>query len=111
MTSHDPNFTPETQVALGSDPDKKVWDNEDWNCARVIRMLLRALNDTRLDIAFAASQVAQFSANLKVLHARAVKLITNHPAGTADKKCVVEIDDSCNPTCWVDADFAGLFGQ
>ena len=52
------NKTPAPLTALGSDAEAKPWDQTHWDCAGIVGMLLCASNNTRLDIAFAASQVA-----------------------------------------------------
>ena len=53
-----PNKTPALTTALGSDPEGKPWDQNHWDCASLVGMLLWASNNTQPDIAFAASQVA-----------------------------------------------------
>ena len=111
MTSCNPNHTPAMQVALGSDPEGDEWKNEDWNYASVVGMLLYVSNNTRPDIAFAVSQVARFTSNPKVSHARAIKSIIRYLKGTIDKGLIFKVNDSYDLTCWVDADFAGLFGR
>ena len=53
MTDCNPNWTPTTQVPLGSDPDGELFDNVDFNYASVVGMLLYVANNTRPDITFA----------------------------------------------------------
>ena len=78
MTSCNPNHTPAMQATLGLDPEGDEWENEDWNHASVVGMLLHVSNNTRPDVAFAVSQVARFTAKPKASHARAVKSIARH---------------------------------
>ena len=59
MTDCKPNWTPRTKVALWSDPEGEPNNQMDWNYASVMGMLLYVLNNTRPDITFAVSQVAQ----------------------------------------------------
>ena len=58
MTDCKPNWTPTTQVALGSDPEGELYNQKDWNYASMVGMLLYVSNNTRPDITFAVSQVA-----------------------------------------------------
>ena len=108
MTDCNPNYTPTTQVALGSDPEGEPWNNKDWNYASIVGMLLYASNNTRPDITFAVSQVARFTSNPKVSHAKAIRSIVRYLAGTSDKGLAIKPDGTFNLKCWVDADFAGL---
>ena len=80
MTDCKPNWTPTTQVALGTDPDGELWDNKQWNYASVVGMLLCVSNNARPHVTFTVSQVARFTAAPKVSHAGAVKSIVRHPA-------------------------------
>ena len=58
MKECDPNKTPALTTALGSDAKGKPWDQNHWDCASIVRMLLCVSNNTRPEIPFAASQVA-----------------------------------------------------
>ena len=84
MTECNPNRTPTTREALGSDPEGKPMEDS-WNYRSIIGMLLYLTTNTRPDIAFAVSQVARFSHNPKNSHASAVKTILRYLAGTKDK--------------------------
>ena len=106
-----PNWTPTTQAALGSDPDGEPYDQELWNYASVVGMLLYLSNNTRPDITFAVSQVARFTARPKKSHAVAIKTIVRYLSRTADKGIFFKPDGTYNLKTWVDADFAGLYGR
>lgn len=106
-----PNWNPTSAASLGSDPDGEPYDQTGWNYASVIGMLLYLSNNTRPDITFAVSQCARFTANPKKSHATAVKTIIRYLARTHDKGMIVRPDGSYHLRCWVDADFAGLFGK
>jgi len=111
MTECKPNYTPTAQVPLGSDPEGEVYDQTGWNYASIVGMLLYVSNNTRPDITFAVSQVARFTAAPKVSHAKAIKSIVRYLAGTKDKGIIVKPDGTFDLKCWVDADFAGLYGR
>ena len=106
-----PNWTPTNQAALGSDPDGELYDQKDWNYASVVGMLLYLSNNTRPDITFSVSQVARFTAIPKKSHAIAIKTIVRYLVRTKDKGLYFKPDGSYHLRCWVDADFAGLFGN
>ena len=111
MEKCNPNWTPATQCALGTDPDGEPYDQLQFNYASVVGMLLYLSNNTRPDITFAVSQVARFTANPKKSHAQAIKTIVRYLAKTFDKGILVTPDDTFNLKCWVDADFAGLYNR
>ena len=109
MTDGNPNWTPTTQVPLGSDPDGEPFNQESFNYASIVGMLLYVANNTRPDITFAVSQVARFSAAPKVSHAQAIKTIVRYLARNPGKGLIIKLDDQFFIKCWVDADFAGLY--
>ena len=111
MTNCNPNWTPASKVALSSDKEGELWDLKDWNYASVVGMLLYISNNTRPDITFAVSQVARFTAQPKVSHAKAIKSIVRYLSGTKDKGVLVKPDGTFNLRCWADADFAGMFNM
>lgn len=77
----------------------------------MVGMLLYLSNNTRPDITFSVSQVARFTSNPKKSHAVAIKRIVRYLAKTWDKGLHFKPDSTYNLRCWVDADFAGLFGS
>ena len=74
-------------------------------------MLLYLSNNTQPDITFAVNQAARFTASPKKSHAQAIKTIVCYLAQTHNKGIMVTPDDTFNLKCWVDADFAGLYGR
>ena len=110
MTNCSPNKTPCTQLGLGTDPDGEPIQ-ETWNYASIVGMLLYLTTNTRPDIAFAVSQVARFTAAPKQSHARAVKSILRYLRGTSDKGMIIRPTTTLDIEAFVDADFAGLYGQ
>ena len=111
MQDCNPNWTPTSQVALGSDPDGELFDHHPFHYASVVGMLLYLSNNTRPDLTFAVSQVARFTAAPKKSHASAIKTIVRYLARTSDKGIIVKPDGSYNLKTWVDADFSGLHGK
>ena len=69
------NWTPTSQAGLGFDPDDEPYDEEEWNYASVVGMLIYISNNTRLDIAFSSSQVVQLTANPQKSHTVTFKTI------------------------------------
>ena len=68
------NWTPASQLALGSDPEGERM-HEEWHYSSVVGMMIYLCTNTRPDIAFAISQVGHFSSAPKQSHAMAVKTI------------------------------------
>lgn len=108
MNGCNPNHTPTTQEALGSDPEGEPM-KETWNYRSVIGMMLYLSTNTRPDIAFAVSQAARFSNNPKQSHATALKTIVRYLVGTKDKGTIVTPTNKLDIKLYVDADFAGLY--
>lgn len=108
LEQSNPNFTPASTVALGSDPEGAPMD-ETWSYPSVIGMLLYLTIHTRPDIAYAVSQVARFSSNPKQSHATAVKMIVRYLKGTSNRGIIMQPTGNLDLSCFVDADFAGLF--
>ena len=58
MKECSPNKTPALTTALGLDTEGKPWDQNHWDCASIVGMLLCVSNNARADSTLAASQVA-----------------------------------------------------
>jgi hypothetical protein len=110
MQDCNPNRTPATREALGSDVNGEPMEDS-WNYRSVIGMLLYLSTNTRPDIAYAVSQVARFSHSPKKSHASAVKTVIRYLSGTKDKGLVYKRPETFTLDCYVDADFAGLYGK
>jgi hypothetical protein len=110
MENCNPNWVPATKEVLGIDPKGKPME-EDWSYPSVIGMLLYLLTNMRPDIAFALSQVACFKHNPKKSHATTIKMIIRYLACTSDKGTIAKPTRSLLIDCYVDADFASLFGR
>ena len=101
--------TPGTIEPLGSDKDGEPF-NEEWNYSAGIGMLLYLSSNTRPDIQFAVHQCARFSHSPRKSHGQAVKRIIRYLIHTRDKGILFTPDLTEGLNCYVDADFAGLYG-
>jgi hypothetical protein len=101
--------TPAGKEAIGSDRDGEPFA-EKWKYSAVIGMLLYLSGNTRPDITFAVHQCARFSHMPKQSHAVAVKRILRYLKGTKDKGMMFRPSKDFAVDCYVDADFAGLWG-
>lgn len=108
MEDCNPNWTPATQVALGTDPDGEPM-SDSWGYSSIVGMMLYLSTNTRPDIAFAVSQVARFNHAPKQSHASAVKTIVRYLHRTSDKGTIVCPTGTLELDCYVDADFGGLY--
>jgi Reverse transcriptase (RNA-dependent DNA polymerase). len=110
MTDCNPVATPTSKEALGSDRDGDQFD-EKWKYSAVVGMLLYLSSNTRPDITFAVHQCARYSHNPKVSHGKAIKRIVRYLQGTKDNKgMLLSPTDDYRVNCFVDTDFAGLWG-
>ena len=110
MTDCNSNRTPTTKEALASDEKGEPMEDA-WNYKSIVGMLLYLSTNTRPDIAYAVSQVARFSHSPRKSHASAVKTIIRYLAGTKDQGVIYERPEHFKMDCFVDADFAGLYGR
>jgi hypothetical protein len=110
MENCNPNWVPAAKEALRIDPEGEPME-EDWSYPSIIGMLLYLSTNTRPDIAFAVSQVARFNHNPKKSHATAIKMIVRYLAHTSNKGTIAKPTGSLLIDCYVDADFASLYGK
>ena len=73
-------------------------------------MLLYLSSNTRCDIQFSVHQCARFSHSPKHSHGQAIKRICRYLASTSDKGLILQPDLNEGLNCYVDADYAGLYG-
>jgi Reverse transcriptase (RNA-dependent DNA polymerase) len=110
MTESNSRTTPAQKEPLGKDangPDM----TEDWNYVSIVGMLMFLANNSRPDIAFAVNQCARFTHAPKQSHAVAVKAIVRYLIGTRGRGLILQPSNDLAVDCFVDADFAGLFGS
>ena len=102
--------TPCSTTPLGKDEDGLLFD-EDWEYASIIGMLMYLATNSRPDIAYSVHQCARFTHYPKASHAQGVKRILRYLKGTASKGMTMHPTDKYTVNCFVDADFAGLWGR
>jgi hypothetical protein len=94
---------------LGSD---KLGDEakEDWSYASAVGMMLYLASNSRPDIAFAVHQCARFTHAPRASHEAAVIRICRYLKGTQGDGLMFQPSKEFKVDCYVDADFAGLYG-
>ena len=105
-----PQPTPSNTAPLGSHKHDDPFD-EEWSYPAAVGMLLYIASNTRPDIQFAVHQVARFTHCPKRAHGSAVKRIVRYLAGTSKDGIKFVPDLKAGLDCYVDADFAGLWGH
>jgi hypothetical protein len=110
LEDSNPNWIPQSQTPLGSDPDGLPME-ESWGYPSIIGMMLYLSTNTRPDIAYAVSCAARFGSNPKQSHAKAVKTIVRYLKRTFDKGTIIRPTGKLDLQLYVDADFAGLYGS
>jgi hypothetical protein len=102
--------TPAEYEPLGSDKDGEG-PQESFNYASVIGMLQYLQGHTRPDVTFAVSQCARYIHNTRRSHEIALLRIGQYLRGTATEGLTMTPNSSLGLDCYVDADFAGLWGS
>ena len=110
MEDCNPNSVPATKEALSKDPEGPDM-SDSWNYRSIVGMMLYLSTNTRPDITFAVSQVARFSHTPKQSHATAVKMIIRYLSGTKTMGTLFVPPKNFKISCYVDADFAGLYNR
>ena len=110
MGDCNPNYVPAASTALGADTEGEPMQ-ETWSYRAICGMLLYLSTNTRTDIAYAVSQVCRFGHRPTKKHATAVKTIVRYLKGTIDKGTIFRPSKWFELDLYVDADYAGLYGQ
>lgn len=76
----------------------------------VIGMCLYLSNTTRLDCAFAVNQCARYTHDPREPHHKALKRLVAYLIKTRDEGMTIQPTSKNTLDCYVDADFAGLYG-
>ena len=110
MTNASPQPTPAAREPLGADKTGPPFD-EEWSYPAVVGMLLYISSNTRPDIQFAVHPAARFTHAPHKSHGQVIKRLLRYLVGTADKGISFVPNLSAGLDCFVDADFAGLWGH
>ena len=102
--------TPASTDSLGSDKSGEH-HNESWEYPEIVGMIMFLATNSRPDIAYAVNQCARFTHSPKALHSKAVKRIVRYLKGTRDQGMQLKPNGQLQVDCYVDADFAGLWGS
>jgi hypothetical protein len=108
LTNAAPKETPATEP-LGALPNSDP-PTGSFNYRSVVGMLMYLVGNTRPDCSFATHQCARFSHAPRLPHEVAVKRIGRYLAGTRDGGIILRPSKTIKLNCYVDADFAGLYG-
>jgi hypothetical protein len=111
MEDANPNWTPASMSALGSDPEETDYDHQPWKDSSIVGMLIYVCTNTRPDIAFAVSQVAKYCKSPKQSHATAIKTIIRYLKRTSNLGIYVNFTEKLDMVDLVHTDFVGLFGS
>jgi hypothetical protein len=81
------------------------------NYRSIVGMLMYLVGNTRPDCSFATHQCARFSHAPRLPHEVAVKRIGRYLLGTRDGGIILRPSKTVKLDCYVDADFAGVWGH
>jgi hypothetical protein len=103
--------TPCATTPLGTDKSGPP-HSEDWSYASAVGMLMYLAGNAHPEIAFAVHQCARFTHCPKQTHTTAIKHIAKYPKGILDNDqgLIFHPTNDLTLDCYVDADFAGLWG-
>ena len=102
--------TPAETTALPADPDGPHTDG-DFNYRSVIGILGYLTGNIQPELAFAHHQCARYSHAPRMIHEVALKRIGRYLLHTKEKMLVMKPTGDIKLECYVDADFAGLWGS
>ena len=109
LENANPKETPAKHGTLPKDAQGEDC-NEDFNYASVVGMLLYLEGHSRPDISFAVNQCSRYTFAPKRSHKEAIKHIGRYLKGTRDKGITLKPTKDLKIDCFVDDDFAGLWG-
>jgi hypothetical protein len=102
--------TPTERKPLVNDENGEP-QQDTFNYASIVGMLLYLLGHTRPDLAYSVSQVAGFMFNPKHLHEIALKRIGCYLIDSKEKGMIIKPMNTINIDAYPDVDFAGLYGH
>lgn len=101
--------TPSNQVPLGSDVNGDPVTGK-FDYASAVGMLMYLSSNSRPDIQYAVHQCARFTHFPRKSHEDAICRICRYLQGTRNKGLRFKPEEDLKLDCYVDADFAGLYG-
>ena len=102
--------TPASMKPLHKDEDEDPPLN-DFNYRSVVGMLMYLASNTRPDISYAVHQAARFLHCPKLSHKNGILRICRYLQKTKTKGLQFQPEGDLKLDCYVDADFAGLYGH
>jgi hypothetical protein len=109
MTNCNTKATPCYQTPLGTNPEGESVTGK-FEYASAVGILMYLSSNSRPDIQYAVHQCARFTHFPKKMHEDAILRICRYLKGTRDKGLILQPSDDMTLDCYVDADFAGLYG-
>jgi hypothetical protein len=109
MTQTNSKGTPAEHKPLVKDENGEP-QQDTFNYANVVGMLLYLLGHTRPVLAYSVSQVAQLMFNPKHSHKIVIKRMGRYLIGTKDKGMIIKPTSTIGIDAYPDADFASLYG-
>jgi Reverse transcriptase (RNA-dependent DNA polymerase) len=109
MTDCNTKATPCNKLPLGTDPNGAPITGK-FEYASAVGMLLYLSSNSRPDIQYAVHQCARFTHFPKKSHEDAILRICRYLKGTRTKGLIMKPSNNMTLDCYVDADFAGLYG-
>jgi hypothetical protein len=111
MSNCNASPTPCLQTPLGTNASGTP-HQEEWEYALAVGMLMYLAGNAHPEIAFAVHQCARFTHSPKQTHSEAVKRIARYLKGILNEEQGLQFkpSKSLSLDCYVDADFAGLWG-
>lgn len=109
MTACHAKATPSNQVPLGTDVNGEPVTGK-FDYASAVGMLMYLSSNSRPDIQYAVHQCARFTHFPRKSHEDAICRICRYLQGTKDKGLRFKPEEDLKLDCYVDADFAGLYG-
>jgi hypothetical protein len=98
------------EAPLGKCPEAEPMSGQ-LNYRSILGMMMYLGTNTRPDCAFAINQCARFSNDPRLPHETALKRIGRYLLGTKTDGIFIKRTKETIMDCYVDADFAGLWGQ
>ena len=94
---------------MGVDKNGDIFE-QDWEYETIVGVIMYLSTNTCPDIAFSVHRCARFTHVPKQSYTLAIKNVLRYFAGTRDKGITIQPTEKSEVDCYVDADFAGIWG-